>query len=109
MDLGAIDKKYNKLFSKIRIQNDLTRDQMAMMPPPEIQALIGDRDLWNDMAKAARTRHKVAVDASNTNGEKIIDKGDMNMNATTPADGAQAKSSSASDSALAKKRKQQRR
>jgi len=43
------------LFSKIRIQNDLTRDQMAMMPPPEIQALIGDPRLVELAYSQSRT------------------------------------------------------
>ena len=43
------------LFTKIRVQNDLTRDQMAAKPPPEVQALIGDPRLVELAYSQSRT------------------------------------------------------
>ena len=43
------------LFTKIRVQNDLTRDEMASKPPPEIQALIGDPRLVELAYSQSRT------------------------------------------------------
>ena len=53
------DRVRKSLLTKVRIHHDLTRDEMAMTPPPEVQAMIGIRGSWNWLiAKAGRTRHK---------------------------------------------------
>jgi NifB/MoaA-like Fe-S oxidoreductase len=36
------DRVRRALLTKVRIHHDLTRDEMAMRPPPEVQAMIGD-------------------------------------------------------------------
>jgi len=67
-DLTRFNKRPNKLdpntyrkrvqqalFTKIRVQNDLTRDQMAAKPPPEVQALIGDPRLVELAYSQSRT------------------------------------------------------
>jgi len=43
------------LFTKIRVHNDLTRDQMAAKPPPEVQAMIGDPRLVELAYSQSRT------------------------------------------------------
>ena len=43
LDPGSYRKRVQKaLFTKVRVHYDLTRDQMAVKPPAEIQTMIGD-------------------------------------------------------------------
>ena len=49
------DRVRKSLMTKVRIHNDLTRDEMASMLPPEVQALIGDPRLVELAYSQSRT------------------------------------------------------
>ena len=49
------DRVRKSLLTKVRIHHDLTRDEMAMTPPPEVQAMIGDPRLVELAYSQSRT------------------------------------------------------
>ena len=49
------DRVRRSLLTKVRIHHDLTRDQMAQTPPPEVQAMIGDPRLVELAYSQSRT------------------------------------------------------
>jgi hypothetical protein len=49
------DRVRRALLTKVRIHHDLTRDEMAMRPPPEVQAMIGDPRLVELAYSQSRT------------------------------------------------------
>jgi len=56
LDPGGYRKRVQQsLFTKIRVQYGLTRDEMATKPPPEIQAMIGDPRLVELAYSQSRT------------------------------------------------------
>ena len=49
------DRVRKALLTKVRVHHDLTRDQMAQTPPPEVQAMIGDPRLVELAYSQSRT------------------------------------------------------
>ncbi|MBI88050.1 MAG: hypothetical protein CMB67_03360, partial [Euryarchaeota archaeon] len=49
------DRVRRSLLTKVRVHHDLTRDEMAQRPPPEVQAMIGDPRLVELAYSQSRT------------------------------------------------------